>query len=181
MSRMGPPPGSGERSLDWRLAAERAGNAILKANPHWLIFVEGVEKLNRAITGGVATFQTPVRHQFVSIFPASSFTRDMTIPLLSITNLGSSTRVILEISRLSGIDIGAIARQNIAPVFLGEFGSKLVTPSDGLWLSELVRFLNSNGGSGSETNRLGMSWQWRSWNPDSFDTGGILNESWKRI
>ena len=27
---------------DWRLAAERAGNAILRSNPNWLIFVEGV-------------------------------------------------------------------------------------------------------------------------------------------
>ncbi len=28
---------------DWRLAAERAGNAILAVNPDWLILVEGVE------------------------------------------------------------------------------------------------------------------------------------------
>jgi endoglucanase len=30
-------------ATDWRLAAERAGNAILKANPDWLIIVEGVQ------------------------------------------------------------------------------------------------------------------------------------------
>ncbi|HAE84854.1 MAG TPA: hypothetical protein DCK85_15855, partial [Ktedonobacter sp.] len=35
--------GCGDRSLDWRLAAERAGNAILAVNPNWLIFVEGVD------------------------------------------------------------------------------------------------------------------------------------------
>ena len=28
---------------DWRLAAERAGNAVLAANPNWLILVEGIE------------------------------------------------------------------------------------------------------------------------------------------
>jgi endoglucanase len=35
--------GCGNISTDWRLAAERAGNAILSVNPNWLIFVEGVD------------------------------------------------------------------------------------------------------------------------------------------
>ena len=35
--------GCGEKTVDWRLAAERAGNAILAINPNWLIFVEGVD------------------------------------------------------------------------------------------------------------------------------------------
>ena len=38
--------GDGNPKTDWRLAAERAGNAILAANPDWLILVEGVEKYN---------------------------------------------------------------------------------------------------------------------------------------
>jgi len=33
----------GDPSRDWRLAAERAGNAILAINPDLLIIVEGVE------------------------------------------------------------------------------------------------------------------------------------------
>ncbi|MBI2921992.1 MAG: glycoside hydrolase family 5 protein [Planctomycetes bacterium] len=33
--------GSGAAGTDWRLAAERCGNAILKVAPEWLIFVEG--------------------------------------------------------------------------------------------------------------------------------------------
>src|SRR5262245_39762754 len=32
--------GSGDMATDWRLAAERIGNAVLSANPNWLIFVE---------------------------------------------------------------------------------------------------------------------------------------------
>ncbi|NJO50756.1 MAG: cellulase family glycosylhydrolase, partial [Leptolyngbyaceae cyanobacterium RM2_2_4] len=35
--------GTGDRDTDWRLAAERAGNAILEVNPDWLIVVEGVQ------------------------------------------------------------------------------------------------------------------------------------------
>jgi endoglucanase len=34
--------GCGDTARDWRLAAERAGNAILSVQPNWLIFVEGV-------------------------------------------------------------------------------------------------------------------------------------------
>lgn len=39
----GPFNGSDNPATDWRLAAERAGNAILHVNPHALIIVEGVE------------------------------------------------------------------------------------------------------------------------------------------
>ena len=35
--------GDGNPATDWRLAAERAGNAILAVNPDWLIIVEGIE------------------------------------------------------------------------------------------------------------------------------------------
>src|SRR5919198_985739 len=35
--------GDSNRATDWRLAAERAGNAVLRVNPHLLIFVEGVQ------------------------------------------------------------------------------------------------------------------------------------------
>src|SRR5438270_6813360 len=35
--------GDGNPQTDWRAAAERAGNAVLQANPDWLIFVEGIE------------------------------------------------------------------------------------------------------------------------------------------
>src|SRR6185437_9510688 len=35
--------GDGNPSTDWRMAAEKAGNAILAVNPNWLIIVEGIE------------------------------------------------------------------------------------------------------------------------------------------
>ena len=36
--------GDGNPATDWRMAAERAGNAILAVNPDWLIIVEGIEQ-----------------------------------------------------------------------------------------------------------------------------------------
>ncbi|HEY6404256.1 MAG TPA: glycoside hydrolase family 5 protein [Blastocatellia bacterium] len=38
--------GCGDMNRDWRLAAERAGNAILSVNPNWLIIVEGTDIVN---------------------------------------------------------------------------------------------------------------------------------------
>ncbi len=65
--------GCGATARDWRLAAERAGNAILGVQPNWLIFVEGelperrpVERLGqrpqpttRTAAGGAATCPRP--------------------------------------------------------------------------------------------------------------------------
>lgn len=39
----GPYGGIENPATDWRLAAERAGNAVLAINPHLLIFVEGIQ------------------------------------------------------------------------------------------------------------------------------------------
>jgi endoglucanase len=38
--------GCGSATNDWRLAAQRAGNAVLSVNSNWLIFVEGTDCFN---------------------------------------------------------------------------------------------------------------------------------------
>jgi aryl-phospho-beta-D-glucosidase BglC (GH1 family) len=42
-STWGPYKGADDPARDWRLAAERGGDAVLSINPHLLIFVEGVQ------------------------------------------------------------------------------------------------------------------------------------------
>jgi len=44
---------------DWRLAAERAGNAILAVNSNWLIVVEESRQRRPVATGGEAISRTP--------------------------------------------------------------------------------------------------------------------------
>lgn len=52
----GPYRGWDNPATDWRLAAERAGNAVLSINPRLLIFVEGVQLYpDPTQTGGVQT------------------------------------------------------------------------------------------------------------------------------
>jgi hypothetical protein len=80
---------------------------------------------------------------------------------------------------------GYLFRENIAPVWLGEFGSKLETNSDRLWADKMVSYLagdlDGNGTNDLAPGQLGMSWTWWSWNPNSGDTGGILKDDWTTV
>lgn len=171
---------------DWRLAAERAGNAILAANPNWLIFVEGVEAYQNHYFwwGGnlMGARDFPVRlnvanhlvyspHDYpASVYPQSWF-NDPAYP----NNLPA----------VWDQAWGYLFRQNIAPVWLGEFGSKLETNSDRQWADKLVSYLggdlDGNGSNDLTSEQLGMSWTWWSWNPNSGDTGGILKDDWTTV
>jgi len=58
------------------------------------------------------------------------------------------------------------------PVMLGEFGSHLVDAKDKESLSDLARYINDM--------RLG-GWYWWSWNANSGDTGGLVEDNWTSI
>ncbi len=166
--------GCGDTATDWRLAAERAGNAILKVNPNWLIIVEGVEAYNNTYYwwGGnlMGAGEYPVRldvadrlvyspHDYpASIYPQTWFS-DPNYP----NNLPA----------LWDARWGYLQNNNIAPILLGEFGTKLQTTSDDQWLRAMVAYLGSGPGA--------KNWTFWSWNPDSGDTGGILNDDWTTV
>jgi endoglucanase len=166
--------GCGDITLDWRLAAERAGNAILSVNPNWLIFVEGVDCFADSSYwwGGnlSGAAQYPVRlnvvgrlvysaHDYpVSVYPQSWF-NDPNYP----NNLPA----------LWDQRWGYLAKQNIAPVLLGEFGTCLEAASDKEWLRTLVNYLGADA--------RGFNWTFWCWNPNSGDTGGILNDDWTTV
>jgi len=170
--------GTNDRDTDWRLAAERAGNAILAVNPDWLIVVEGVEKnvpgqrLTQHWHGGnlEGVRNYPVRisnprklvyspHEYGPGVYDHIWFSEPTFP----RNL------------LDRWEIGFyyIARQQIAPVWIGEFGGRQVDSQskEGVWQRQLVDFIDET--------RLGFAY-W-SWNPNSRDTGGILTDDWQTI
>jgi aryl-phospho-beta-D-glucosidase BglC (GH1 family) len=178
--------GSGSSTTDWRLAAERAGNAILAVNPNWLIIVEGTDNGNSGSYwwGGnlsnagdfPVALNVPGRLVYSAHdYPASVYPQ----PWFSDANYPKN---------LPGIwdkNWGYLFREGIAPVLLGEFGSKLQTSSDQLWGNQMVDYLKGDL-SGNGTNALppgaqGISWTWWAWNPNSGDTGGILNDDWTTV
>src|SRR5690606_16218224 len=155
---------------DWRLAAERAGNAILAVNPNWLIIVEGVEQAssgNYWWGGNLSNAGThPVRlnvpgrlvysaHDYpASVYPQSWF-NDPNYPK--------------NLPQVWDRNWGYLFRQNIAPVMLGEFGSKLATASDQQWFNQLTAYLagdlDGNGTHDLAAGQQGISWTYWSWNP----------------
>jgi endoglucanase len=170
--------GCGDTATDWRLAAERAGNAVLAANPDWLIVVEGVDCVSGTGDpqcgwwGGnlSGAKQFPVRlskpdklvysaHEYATSVFAQKWFSDPAFP----ANLPA----------LWDHFFGYLQKQNIAPVLLGEFGTTLADPRDKVWLQELMKYTG--------TGPAGMSFTYWSWNPNSGDTGGILNDDWTTV
>jgi endoglucanase len=174
---------------DWRLAAQRIGNAVLSVNSNWLIFVEGVSTQSGGIAnsfdnipddplgggwwGGflTAAAQFPVQlnvanrlvyapHDYgISVFDRQSWFNDPNFP-----------------DNLPGIwdhFWGYLHKNNTAPIMLGEFGSTLANPLDTQWLTKLMGYL------GTGTN--GMSFTYWAWNPNSGDTGGIVQDDWVTV
>jgi len=168
--------GCGNPKLDWRLAAERAGNAILAVNPNWLIFVEGVNCYQPGTPcywwggnlQGVARYpvQLNVAHRLV--YSVHDYTPDVQDqPWFHASNYPDNLPVLWDSYW------GYIYKQGIAPVLVGEFGTTLQTNKDKQWLASLVNYLGTGAG--------GINWTYWGWGPDSVDTGGILNSDWTTV
>ncbi|WP_246777098.1 Calx-beta domain-containing protein [Microvirga sp. VF16] len=182
----GPATWGGNAATDWAAAAERAGNAVLAANPHWLIFVEGIEAYNNqsywwggnlmGVKDRPIELDVPGRlvysaHDYPNSIYAQPWFNDPAFP----ANLPSKFDQMW----------GYIYKQNIAPVYLGEFGSKLTDPKDLAWLDTITAYLSgdfdANGTSDIAAGQQGVHWTWWSWNPNSGDTGGILQDDWTSV
>ncbi len=170
--------GCGKQDVDWKAAAERGGNAILATNPNWLIFVEGVDCYGAAQGNdcywwggnlqGVksAPVQLNVANRLVySVhdYPASLVEREWFKAADYPQNLPGVWDKYW----------GYVKKEEIAPVLVGEFGSKLATASDKQWFSSMINYLG--------TGASGFNWTYWGWTPDSSDTGGLLKDDWQTI
>ncbi|MET9456201.1 cellulase family glycosylhydrolase [Streptomyces canus] len=170
--------GCGDTATDWRLAAQRAGNAVLGVNPDLLIFVEGVQTFN-GVSGwwggnlmGVAQYPVQLNvanrvvysaHDYATSVAQQSWFSDPSFP-----------------ANMPGIwdkYWGYIFKQNIAPVWVGEFGTTLQSTVDQKWLAALVSYLRPTSTYGADS----FHWTFWSWNPNSGDTGGILKDDWQTV
>ncbi|MGY4964793.1 cellulase family glycosylhydrolase [Streptomyces sp. 900105245] len=170
--------GCGDAATDWRLAAERAGNAVLSVNPDLLVFVEGVQTVGGQSYwwGGnlAGAGSAPVRldvqgrlvysaHDYATSVAQQPWFGDASFP-----------------ANMPGIwdrYWGYLFKQNTAPVLLGEFGTTLQSAVDQKWLAALVEYLRPTGTYGADS----FNWTFWSWNPNSGDTGGILKDDWQTV
>ncbi|CAN5587136.1 cellulase family glycosylhydrolase [soil metagenome] len=173
---------------DWRLAAERAGNAVLAINPRLLIFVEGVDAYEKDFYwwGGnlMGVRSAPVRlsaaqqlvysaHDYGPVeAPQKWFTPD---------NPSAMSDTIL--NAVWTKHWAYIVQEGIAPVWLGEFGVELPAASlpnaaaaplanpnlalEGIWFQSMTAFL-------AHDPRI----SWTYWTLNATDRYGLLNPNY---
>jgi chitinase len=171
---------------DWVKASEQAGNAIGQFNPNWLIFVEGIGTYNGQSYWwggnlmGVKDHPVVLNEPNKLVYSAHDYPNSLyPQPWFQAANYPAN------LPSLFTQMWGYIYQQNIAPVWVGEFGTKLVDPKDAPWLKALTAYLggdfNNNGTSDLAPGNKGISWTYWSWNPNSGDTGGILADDWTTV
>jgi endoglucanase len=169
--------GTGNAATDWNRAAERAAAAVAPIAPHWLIFVEGIQQ-NPACSANDGEFWgenleplacTPLGipadrlvlspHTYGPDVFAQPYFNDPTFP-----------------ANMPGIWDRRFGRFIAADhaVVIGEFGGKYGTgdPRDVAWQDALVDYLVGKD--------VGSAFYW-AWNPNSGDTGGLLNDDWTTV
>jgi endoglucanase len=170
--------GTNDEATDWRLAAERAGNAILAINPNWLIVVEGVEKnvpgqklANHWMGGnleGVGRFPVRLSRPNKLVYSPHEYGPGVfNQPWFSEGSFPNNLENRWEIGW------NYIAAKGIAPILIGEFGGRQVDSSskEGIWQQKLVNYIR----------KKDLSFAYWSWNPNSGDTGGILQDDWQSV
>ncbi len=158
--------GSGDPARDWRLGAEAAIEAIHAINPVVLVVVEGIGgddwwggNLKGVADAPIRLEQTDKLVYSPHAYPNSIFGQ----PWFSAPDFPNN------LEEVWSRNWGYIAEQGIAPVLVGEFGSRLEDPKDVAWFDRFVPYLEETG----------ASWTFWSWNPNSGDTGGILADDWR--
>lgn len=168
--------GTDDLATDWRLAAERAGNAIAKINPDWLIVVEGVENnvpgqyLTHHWQGGnlEGVLRYPVR---LSVRNKLVYSPHEYGPGVYDQPYFSDNDFPQNLLHRWQIGFNYIASQNRAPIFVGEFGGHLDDNREVIWMRKFVKYIQEKD----------LSFAFWSWNPNSEDTGGILLDDWKNV
>jgi endoglucanase len=172
--------GCGDTATDWRLAAERAGNAIHSVNPHWLIFVSGIGQETwwggdlRGVRANPVRLNTPNKvvysaHEYGPSLFCQPYFYNAAFP----ANLPAHFDNFW----------GYIHKENIAPVWIGETGTDLATrdttpcqqnnkPADAEWFPVFLNYLKQNN----------IGWNFWSINPNTL-LGGLIasNDTWQGI
>ena len=168
-------PGYG--NTDWKAAASRCGSAILRVNSRILILVEGIEEYPQGHGYWWGGNLKGVRDYPITSIPSGNL-------VYSPHEYGSSVHPQTWFSEpdfpnnmyaIWQEHFWFIYEENIAPLLFGEFGltdSAANNPSstDYKWFTTFMDLI------GRQT-----SWTFWSFNPNSGDTGGILEDDWVTV
>ena len=161
---------------DWHLAAERAGNAVLSVNPNLLIFVEGTDVYNGDYywwggnLEGVQKSPVALSQPGHLVYSAHDYG-----PTEAKQAWFTASTSYTSLSAVWNKHWAYISQQNIAPVWLGEFGSTNaavdlhsdVAGSEGQWFASMVQYLAAN---------PNLSWSY--WAANGEDRYGYLDTTY---
>ena len=171
---------------DWARAAEAAGDAIGAVNPNWLILVEGVGAYqgDSYWWGGAlqGVRDRPIELEISDKLVYSPHDYGNSVHAQPWFQQDGFEDDLPDIFREAW---GFIQEEGIAPVLLGEFGTRLEDPKDTPWFEALTAYIagdyDHDGDLDLRPGEEGMSWTYWSWNPNSGDTGGILADDWRTV
>lgn len=164
--------GYGDPKTDWRLAAERAGNAVLKANPDLLIIVEGIEQYKGGLywwggnLEGAGKYPVRLIEPDKLVYSAHDYGPDVYPQAWFQAASFPQNLIPIWMKHWAYLQL-----EGRAPVLIGEFGASSVSKVEGTWLRSLMSFLKAHG----------FSYTYWAWNPDSADTGGLLLQDWTTV
>lgn len=165
---------------DWSAAATTLGNAVLDVNPNLLVLVQGIHVYEgkwywvggnlRPVASDPIILDVPDR---VVYSPHDYPYSVQNVPWLE----GATTaQMIANFEK----HWGYIYDQNLAPILIGETGARLTSAADVRYLDALFSYLEAkNAASPGGDGGVGLTW-W-GWNPNSGDTGGLLDDAWQTI
>ena len=168
---------SGYGNTNWKAAAEKCGQEILKINPNLLIIVEGIEQSQDGACYWWGGNLKDVKSHPITRIPSGNL-------VYSPHEYGSSVH---NQAWFSGPDFPNnmyaiwdeyfyfIKKQNIAPLLFGEFGiteaaAANPTSIDYQWFTTFMDYVGND-----------CSWTFWCINPNSGDTGGILKDDWVSV
>ncbi|MHA7055742.1 cellulase family glycosylhydrolase [Aquimarina sp. M1] len=169
--------GNNDPATDWKLAAEKCGNAILEVNPNVLIIVEGIEAYTKP-DGTNTTYWWGGNLQGA---------RDYPITLSNPNKLMYSPHeygpTVFEQTWFSASDFpenmpaiweeqfNFLTTNGTSPLFVGELGIQGQGGKDEIWFAKFIDFIKEQK----------LHYTFWSLNPNSGDTGGILNNDWSTV
>ncbi len=167
--------GDGNPKTDWHMAAEKAGDAIQAVNPDWLIIVEGIEQYHNddywwgGNLEGVASDPVKLSVPDKLVYSPHDYGPEVYnqswFQAPNPADLAHTLPAVWE-------KHWAYVEKLGVPLYVGEFGgNSMGQDAEGVWQRTLVSFMKANN----------ISYTYWAWNPDSGDTGGILENDWKTV
>lgn len=162
--------GVGNRATDWNKAAERIGNALLDINPKLLIVVEGVQTVNGEGSWWGGNMMGVSTHPIVLKVPNRVvYSPHVYGPSVHPQTYFSDPSFPSNMNAIWDRHFGFLERTGTGALLIGEFGGWMKSENkDDVWQQTICDYFARND----------MDWIYWCVNPNSGDTGGLLEDDW---